>query len=335
VPASPKTTLIVGAVGFVSLALQIGGILFGELLSGRALIERTVRREVEETVVALRPGFGPEKGAAFVVPEHANVVEAAETPTDAPRGEVAAAELAAAVSVAASPALKRRWPMGDTTDKLFEEEAERFIAPMEPDPDEPELFASEPVQAAPGQLDGQELANLSADMALGRVRVMMLAGVDSQDDCLAVARSLAADAKHMELSLVVVDAGSGHPSTEPGITDLAAERVSFGDVVHKGPHDGLAEVPWGLLEDLDRRSRKPVTLIEALSDIYEVVVIMTGRIGIASTLPLFKGVPCRLVLVVTEQPDPAILEAARADTAALGYGVAQVVIVPPKHAAVA
>src|SRR5690606_38057159 len=36
-PASPKTALILGAVGFVALALQIGAILFGELMSGRAL----------------------------------------------------------------------------------------------------------------------------------------------------------------------------------------------------------------------------------------------------------------------------------------------------------
>ncbi|RYE87198.1 MAG: hypothetical protein EOP19_04875, partial [Hyphomicrobiales bacterium] len=41
-PASPKTALVLGAVGFIALALQIGAILFGELMSGRAITERRV-----------------------------------------------------------------------------------------------------------------------------------------------------------------------------------------------------------------------------------------------------------------------------------------------------
>ena len=49
VPASPKTTLILGAVAFVALALQVGGVLFGELMSGRAIVDRgEVRRGGEE-----------------------------------------------------------------------------------------------------------------------------------------------------------------------------------------------------------------------------------------------------------------------------------------------
>jgi succinoglycan biosynthesis transport protein ExoP len=48
-PASPKTALILGAVGFVTLALQMGAILFGELMSGGALTTRhTYRRVVQE-----------------------------------------------------------------------------------------------------------------------------------------------------------------------------------------------------------------------------------------------------------------------------------------------
>src|SRR5690606_23216857 len=37
VPASPKTALILAAVGLVALAGQVGGAIFGELMSGRAL----------------------------------------------------------------------------------------------------------------------------------------------------------------------------------------------------------------------------------------------------------------------------------------------------------
>src|SRR5690606_14706742 len=47
VPASPKTALILGAVGFVALALQVGMVLFGELMSGRAVYDRNSLRPIE------------------------------------------------------------------------------------------------------------------------------------------------------------------------------------------------------------------------------------------------------------------------------------------------
>src|SRR5690606_9617062 len=48
-PASPKSSLILLAVGLVSATLQIGAIIFGELLSGRALVP--VTRPVADTEV--------------------------------------------------------------------------------------------------------------------------------------------------------------------------------------------------------------------------------------------------------------------------------------------
>ena len=95
------------------------------------------------------------------------------------------------------------------------------------------------------------------------------------------------------------------PSTEPGITDLAAEEASFGDVVQKTADEGLAEVPWGHLDGLDAARRGPLTLVEALSDIYEVVVVETGRLGSESSLPCSPSLPCRLVLVGRPARDPA------------------------------
>jgi succinoglycan biosynthesis transport protein ExoP len=335
VPVSPKTTLLVGAVGFVSLALQIGSILFGELLSGRAIIERRIVRPRENApeaeivpVTGLRPSYAA---------DHETTFSAEPTGTQAQP---------VAPDVPVSPPLpKLNWhhPERSMSDRLFDEDAEAFANLEEPSAgqvlEEPELLVAEAAtatgQKSPDQsASHQELANLSADMALGRVRIVMLAGLDAHRDCLAVARSLADDAVHMGLSMVTVDAGSGYPSTEPGITDLSAERASFGDIVHKGPHEGLAEVPWGHLEALDRRSGKPATLVEALSDIYEVVVVMTGNIGMASALPIFAGVQCRLVLVASGTTADNSVAMARANTMALGYAPPQIVVAP-QHAEVA
>jgi hypothetical protein len=218
-------------------------------------------------------------------------------------------------------------PAEDDADAVRAAEA---LAEMRADEELPEVSVEE------AESDNAErLANLSADMILGRTRVLMLAALDNPHEAELLAERLVGDVLHRGLSIACVDAGSGRPSTEPGITDLAAEEASFGDVVHKRGDEGLAEIPWGHLPTLDRRSGRPLTLVEALSDIYEVVVVMTGRIGIASTLPLFAGVPSRLVLVAGGTPDAAQLEAARADAAALGYANVEVIAAPAWQAEVA
>jgi hypothetical protein len=94
-------------------------------------------------------------------------------------------------------------------------------------------------------------------------------------------------------------------------------------------------VPWGQQPALVRRSMKPFTLVEALTDIYECVVVQTGRIGMTSALPLFAGIECRLVLAASENVDRNLLEAARADAQALGFGQVQVVAMPLAKAEVA
>ncbi|HCO53561.1 MAG TPA: hypothetical protein DIT93_00905, partial [Pelagibacterium sp.] len=42
-PASPKTSLVLLAVGIAAVLLQVGAVIFSELLSGRALVERPAR----------------------------------------------------------------------------------------------------------------------------------------------------------------------------------------------------------------------------------------------------------------------------------------------------
>src|SRR6185312_5699854 len=172
------------------------------------------------------------------------------------------------------------------------------------------------------------LVNLSADLVLGRTRMVLLAALDAHADTEVLADRLIGDVLRRGLSVAKVDAGSARPSTEPGLADLAAGAATFGEVVHKRGEDGLAEVPWGHIAALDRRSPKPVTLVEALADIYEVVIVMTGRIGMASSLPIFTGLPCRLIVVATARPDPARFEAARSDVLALGYDSVEFIAAP-------
>ncbi len=295
VPASPKTALILGAVGFVALALQIGMVLFGELMSGRAVYDRNAH----EPRVEPAPASAADEDEQFADGEMFDETEQ---------------------------------PEADLTDM-----SELAIAAAAPPPPKPapaaSMMAPQPRHrvAAVSEL---ELSNLAADIALGRVRIVLLAGVSEARDAALAADALVSEALHKGLSVCRVDAGSGRASNAPGLTDLCADQASYGDIVHK-VREGLAEVPWGQLTNMDRRSMKPVTLLEALADIYEVVVISTGRVGLNSSLPLFAGSGGRLVMVRQPATPDVLVDAVCADAATLGFDAVQSVMVPELQTAVA
>jgi hypothetical protein len=198
---------------------------------------------------------------------------------------------------------------------------------------EPVIVTAPAAKPAPAPVAGG-LAGLVADMTLGRARITLLAAIADARDAAIVADTLVDEALRNGLSVCRVDAGSGRVSTASGLTDLCAEQASFGDVVHR-VREGLAEVPWGQQAVLDRRSMRPLTLIEALSDIYEVVVVSTGRIGLNSTLPMFAGAGVRLAVVRQPSTPEALVEAVSADAQSLGFASVQSVVVPETAAAVA
>lgn len=372
-PASPKTSLILLAVGIVVSAGQIGFVIFSELMSGRAIVYREPYEPLMERHVDV-DGDGEVKPQFDVTAEPEFDLAMSEY---VGAGGVFAddrADLVDQDAMEASPTPD--WAMADaygdgrdtllppplddieehdddvTDDNLeeaatpgtmsdvrsliakldaitpktipavdFEEPAEPIVTPVV------ELEHSRP--AAP-PLDHSVL---SSDLVLGRTRMVVLAGKSSHKDCAELADVLTAEALDRGLSVALIDAGSGWPTAEPGIADLSNENASFGDVVQKSTDEGFAEVPWGHAKLMDRRSTKPVTLVEALSDIYEVVILMTGRVGMTSTLPMFGDIGGRLVLVTGEQYDPDELEEAREQLAESGFGNADVVMSPRRVAA--
>jgi uncharacterized protein involved in exopolysaccharide biosynthesis len=337
-PASPKTALVLGAVGFIALALQIGAILFGELMSGRAITERH-RLAVQPAQAYVAPDDEPElfddldpedaPTAAYEASSHpfasaARRVEPEAEPEPAyePAAYFDEPEPEPIVAETPEPAYESA-PLPETG-PVFEPAPEPQPIAAVATPPQPEPPARNPGAAA------LELSNLAADIAIGRVRVVMLAALNSFQDVEKVADTLVRSAIERGLSVASIDAGSARLSVEPGLTDLAAEKASFGDVVHKVT-EGLAAVPWGHQDAIDRRSMKPVTLIEALTDIYEVVIVSTGRMGVTSTLPVFSGIDCRLVLVAGDHADRDAVQAALAEAATLGYEVGQMVSAPPQR----
>lgn len=266
-PAAPKIPLILGAVGFVALALQVGAVLFGELMSGRVLVRRQPVTDVED----IDSSYEDEEPPAFVD--------------------------------------------NNSIDDELEQAVETSLAP--------------PLRAV-----ADDLAQLSAAVSAHQLRTVLLASLDDGVEPLVVVDRLLEDALIADLSAVVVDAGSGEPSATLGLTDLAAEHADYGDVMQR-VGDNLAEVPWGRLSSLDRRSSRPLTMVEALADIYHVVIVDTGRAGMASNLPLFSGARATVVLVASADSNPVTVGAARRDIAALGFEVGRVVSLPTTRADVA
>lgn len=257
VPSSPRTELILGAVALAALTLQVGAILLGELLSGRALVERQAYEAVEEAVLA---------------------------------------------------------------DTFAESEADADARAME--------------MPRPTGALRDDLGMLSEAVSARQLRTLLIAHVGERDEVMTVVDRVIEDALGAGLSVVAVDAGSGGMSSTPGIADLAADRCDYGDVVQRAS-DELAEVPWGRLAAIDRRSSRPATLVEALADIYHVVIVDTGRVGMTSSLPLFADVRAGVVLVASDMASVQAVVEARADIKALGLEVGRVVTLPTARAAVA
>ena len=176
-------------------------------------------------------------------------------------------------------------------------------------------------------------SDLAADLALGRTRLVILAGLGGHEDSAAMAEELVGDALAKGLSVALVDAGSARPTEEPGLSDLTNGAASFGEVVHKSADNSFAEVPWGQLPTLDRRSSKPVTLVEALGDIYEVVVILTGPAGPGSTLPMFEELDGRVILVTASTDNVDEIEQTRERLLEAGFGLVEVASFPDERVA--
>ncbi len=321
-PASPKIQLILIAVGIVTLAVQIGVILFSELMSGRAIIEgREAHRPQDELDAA--PFSADELEDDDVV-----AVDPADTGTDDEPDFFAGLEPTASVSP--PDLVGERVNDNDATavQSRFIEELAGINAPSAPDPApliDPPLAASLAPRPVAGPLpDTISLSALTADLVLGRTHLVMLAAHRRNADCEAVADELVADAQARGLSVALVDAGSARRSELPGLSDLSADAASFGEVVHKSADNSFAEVPWGRGRSISRHSTKPVTLVEALGDIYEVVVLLTGRVGMNSALPLFADLEGRIVLVAGEDDDADAIADSRTQLLDAGFSSVEV-----------
>ena len=325
-PASPKTQLILLAVGIVALASQLGIVVFGELISGRAIVPVSLRESARgQDELDEMPFVEAELEPEQRLDEPVGLVEPVLSDESLPE-----------VAADAVPEVQAPQP---ATPAIDLSDVERFIqALVQPEDAEQQVLQSKPKSRPPVAIPTREipnvaLADLSSDLELGRTHLLILAAHRASADCEALADELVTTALARGLSVALVDAGSGRLSDAPGLAELSVDAVSFGDVVQKSADNSYAEVSWGQGRTIDTNSPKPLTLVEALGDIYEVVVLMTGRVGPSSILPLFRHLDGRLVLVAGDDEDIDSVALTRERLLGAGFDRCEVTAIPARVAA--
>ncbi len=317
-PASPKTTLVMIGVALVSVALQIGGIAFSELMSGRALAPVVRSRPQDELATAPFDAeeLEPEQrwqGAEQVGVEANDVdIEPVIVPIEPiqPVIEQPAPQPEAAREFIRSVMAGNR--VEETSVAL--EEPELPVEPVEPVAEQSELEEPmvSPIPARRHVTDVVRYSDVLSDLVLGRTHLLLLADHGEEHPSRLMAEELVGAALGQGLSVALIDAGTARRTDNLGLADLSTGDASFGDVVQKSSDNSFAEVTWGQGAFIDAASTRPLTLVEALGDIYEVVVVLTGPIGGSSTTAYFAELGGRIILVTGAETDLAEAEASRA-----------------------
>lgn len=353
-PASPKTALIMVAVLIMSIAGQIGHILFAELISGRSLVEidadharrrrsrsrshwddepaddyddehesRSRRPRVE------RNPYGEPRPRRPIVEPQWSQRPAWENPLKKMRTR--AVERQAQADQQAFMQQQAYWQAINQQQAQQHAWSQNQIPgnPQDPyaqqAPQDPSGFSGPaPVRSQQSSMPADMVA-LAAAIAAGRERIVFISTLGDLTESDSAIAYLTQNALSRGLSVVVVDGASGEQGDVPGLSDLCAGESSFGDIVHRGRRSNTAEVPWGRHQRLDHRSFSAVTLAEALADIYEVVLISTGRPGIASSLPLFAGVDGLVLVASPFEIDEETLQGIEDDAASLEFNRVQLV----------
>jgi len=234
-------------------------------------------------------------------------------------GAIFFAELGAPIPL--TPAVPDR---KEDEEKEKAKDGQRQPAPTVPDvepPSEPDVVA--PVFGANANGCDQELAapiiGLSEQVRKGSERLVIISALNDDADCSSVGKLLLDDVMSAGMRVGVVDAASAIVSEKPGISDLAADVVEFGEIVFSSDEGDLFEVYWGRRPEIVSGSEKPLTLIKALGDICEVVVVFAGRADAETGLALFAGAEAALVLVGATPMDEAQKTAANNAAKALGF----------------
>ncbi|MET3926730.1 hypothetical protein [Devosia sp. 2618] len=94
------------------------------------------------------------------------------------------------------------------------------------------------------------------------------------DRALAIADGICGSMIDGGFHVMLIDAASRRRTTSAGLSDLAAGRASFGEVVNREVDDNMDLISWGRRGAIDMDSRQVKVLISAVQQIYDAVIII-------------------------------------------------------------
>jgi hypothetical protein len=180
---------------------------------------------------------------------------------------------------------------------------------------------------------GRLVRRLSRPEINGRGRLILVTGIGETGDARDVARGLALtlspDARTI---LIEIEAdAAGTPDGSPGLTDLVAGEVTFGEVIHRHPGSRLDMIPVGTLLNEALTAMPEVTdlTLAAFEQAYDWVVCSLAPDAGAELLTLLA--PRSDAVVIASNLEPASQDLVRAFEATQAAG-AKDVIVAREHA---
>ncbi|WP_275653299.1 hypothetical protein [Devosia sp. SD17-2] len=131
----------------------------------------------------------------------------------------------------------------------------------------PAAEAPRAATAAPAPEPGNDEAGLSD------ARIVAIRSRGTPGDTRAKARELLDMFADEGKRVVLIDAASRRRGNAPGISDLSMGMAGFADIIHGTGAEVAALIPWGRQDTLYPSAQKVRTLLLALVELYDVVVI--------------------------------------------------------------
>ncbi|WP_029040208.1 exopolysaccharide transport family protein [Cucumibacter marinus] len=349
VPSFPKKGIMLAMAGFGALLIQGGLILLGELSAGHVFVPRERRASAyhgayRDASAALPRERGEALGAAFAAmrmppteDKHMGRDErpaSAFTGSEKPAGtrEQPVEVVAPSVSTAANtPAESDKSGQGTTVQGATGQgKAEQAVGQEAVAVATKESVSRNPAPTkmapAPRVAAQPPVLPIDIDAALDELgqrqdRLVLVTAMDDGRADRGLTRALADALVAEGLSVAIIDAGGMDAADRRlGLSDLAADTVEFGDIVHNDAGFELAEIPWGRTPRLNADSPRIPMLVDALGELYDVSIVMCGPVGTAHGLGLFARSGAALVLTGRNEIARDEFDGVKADARASGLG---------------
>ncbi len=295
-PVSPQKKLILLAVAIIAVTFQIVQIISAEFISGRAI------KYVKQPIVMPNMPTNPYYQAGFTpygadYPSFAMGAEGSE----AAKGTKGAEKSAKQMEEIAKE--KERQKNQNIADNNYMAEVKT------------------------------NLQNIAAQIANANQQIILVATISANANSLI--KSLSANLLNKGKSVIEIDAGSRKITSNIGFADLCNGKVDFGDIIQRQNKSDYAIIEWGQEKKLNIYSPYCDTLIAALKEIFDLIIINVGEAGISPSIAAFADYKPIVLLSVDGKTSRLILEKVKADIRALGFNHIEVIITDENKARVA